>query len=753
MTDLLDHISKSFHGVPNELGVSDSEMALKLMKQQGDALAALAPRGKALDFSGIDRHLGAIADSQRVLARELGNSNRFALRERSLGDDQIRELSSQAQDAYQQRNVALRQTAESIYLQEQQIGILENLGRLMAGSSYAVTDSIDQASMANVDAIETASEINEYHLMEIEGILLDGLAQIGDAITSLSTQVAVSTLKLFHGLKHFENSSRQSALTQHHYLQGILAELKKANHSAENPSATRSLELWRFGEAARDAGVPDDAKHLFQESIKTNPLFAQNYLSLSIILFDEGNLDEATKVLKKGIAYSGSDLQIKGPMLYLRAKIERICSNPKEGIPLAEQALHIDRDNLDLWYELAYLYALDGNDEQAIYFMKNLFFVSKKKNLQYHQKLLLDPVFFPYLDRVLSFHSIKNMPNDTGSISPAARRAEQLDLAVTHLGEDNLDLHVRPDAMLVAIRDILVNITAEMDAIRAQLTPMLDAIYQIDTTHLEDSQGEALRTEAQQIQDSIDRLTKGLIEKRAKLEELRQSTNDIKDFKRNTLTRQISQIEQRLQDRKQLLQIVKTALRNFEKDNNPNLVAALYGTYRLRDFIDSSDARRSADNLEYNIRVSSGSPSFMAKEVLDHVISGMTRVNREDELELERYQFMVQHIATSPYFDGDKNKYEAAKAHVISLEGNIAADEADIVRLMQRAEALDAKIQEHAEEFSNEQAKWTASKEVKAIALRNQYETHYGHARIQQLEAHYATLIQQASLVVRAASK
>lgn len=397
-------LDKRLHGVPTEFGVSDAGQMLKMGKQQVELLEEMTRRQRVqsptpstsmqspqvnvtpqvhIDIPNVARELNpqfsSLVEGQQELAeavRESGYYGQLALQESRLQNHALANLDGRAQEAHGQRNAALGILSRSL-MEHEKVSQLLQIGDqfLFEGNQIA------QAGNAKLDAIN--------------GALLSGFGEIGAGISALTAQQVASTAALIHQMRGSEDVFLWAQREQH-------SQLRSAIHTLQNPRAAQSLESWRIGETARQAGRFQVAQVVFQQSLEANPTNARSYYSLAMMALDQQSPDLAGPLLDEAIAFSVSEPRFHAALLLLRGKIDRMNGNMPHALRFVFASLSENNTNLEAWYELAVIYAMMGDNGNALYCVRNLATAARKRSLEYMAKIFSNPILFkfiPYLSQ------------------------------------------------------------------------------------------------------------------------------------------------------------------------------------------------------------------------------------------------------------------------------------------------------------------------------------------------------------------
>lgn len=387
-------MAKTIRGVPNQLGLSDVQVGLKLQAQQLRALEELKNRNysnnppspphfaqeRAMEVKPPDVHINipdiaetlqpqfdSLVDAQRDLAKateKLGYVGEMSLRHSTLHSHQLHQLDQHAKGAFGQRNVALELLSEGIMNHERTNDLLGMGNRLSIASMYKLED--------------------------IEQTLLAGFGELGAGIRDLSGQLASSTVAITDRIRGLEDVFIWAQRQQNTQLRQIFQRLN-------SPASAQAAEFWRFGETARRAGNIIHAKSMYQKSLDINPTMAQSYSSLAMIALDEQRADMAVPLIDTAISYSRDNPEFMSLCLLMRGKIERMQGRKEEALETVQRSNHFNQASFETWHEMALLHALLGNSERTIYYLKNILFVCNKYQHPLKYKIYATPAFFPYL--------------------------------------------------------------------------------------------------------------------------------------------------------------------------------------------------------------------------------------------------------------------------------------------------------------------------------------------------------------------
>lgn len=410
-------LSKRLLGVPTQFGVSDSEQALKIGKKQLDVLedmkrsqrtqqshnsAVSAPQAAPeihVNVQAIGQdfrpELNELADTQRELAdatNHLGYVGEMALRQSTLQSNLLGHLGQQGRMAFDQRNAALDILSE-ITVEHDRTNQLLHTGNQLTSRSNGLLYTGNQLTDRSNSLLHTGNQLAAgigYEVVAVKNALLQGFGELGGGIAQISNQLVTSTVAIVDQLRGSEDVFLWAQREQSRQLQEVI-------HRLENPIGMRSQELWRLGEVARRAGQPGHAANLLRRCLDENPTFERAYYSLAIMAVDEGRIDDARKLMEIAISYSFNQPKLQAALLLIAAKIERMDNRIPRALRLAEQSFSTDHLNLEIWYELACLYAASQNHERTRYFLNNLLFVAQQKGSRYIAKIYATPILFSYL--------------------------------------------------------------------------------------------------------------------------------------------------------------------------------------------------------------------------------------------------------------------------------------------------------------------------------------------------------------------
>lgn len=448
-------IGKSMRGIPNEMGVTDSQMGLKLLQQQTAAMKdmgrALAVRSNTpaqpniqvaapeihIDIPDASEALKPQFDSliskQSELAesvRDLGYIGDLSLRQLHLLNHSLAQLNQEQRAAFEQRNKALTLLASS-YLGiegalksgDGKLGtIVDETRRSNALLTTGVTEhresnkqlrvgnALAEEGNSNLSGINMAlatgnqlaaagnnlASLGNNRLERIEGTLIACLGEIGVDISDLSSQLIASTMAIVDQLRSSQDIFMWAHREQTKYFREILFTLR-------HPVQARSLDLWVLGEKARIAGHPEHAKKLYENSLLENPTLARSYYSLGLLALKEETFDVAESHFRYGIDYSRGEPKLQSIMLLLLAKMERMKNNLPNALILAEYSHASDKFNLETWYELALVHTLSGHDGKALFYLQNLLRAARRAQSPFLQKVLATPAFFKFINEITSF--------------------------------------------------------------------------------------------------------------------------------------------------------------------------------------------------------------------------------------------------------------------------------------------------------------------------------------------------------------
>lgn len=407
--DLSTRLIKTARGIPNEIDLSDTQMILKTQAKQLEAMKKLserrpaerrtqiiekyvppAPAEVSLDITAMAEQLEPqftqFTEAQEHAAQELkhlGYIGEIALRYARLQTGTLDQLNKNALEAISQRNAALSVFRESVANHEATNQLLHINGQLIFEGNQIAT-----AGNAKLDAIGAA--------------IFNGFSELGGEIRSLKSEVKglnrqliASTVAIIDQMRRFEDVFLWAHRQQNKQLQFIA-------HALHNPVATRSQELWNLGEKARKFGRPDHARSLYERSVQENPTFARAHYSLGQLDLDEHSAEQAKAHFAEGIRYSADEPKFQAAIYLLCAKVERMSGSLESALAFAEQSLSVDNSSYETWYELSLAHALLGNEDKAIYYLKNLLRAAENRNTIYVAKVMSTPTLFPYISKVYS---------------------------------------------------------------------------------------------------------------------------------------------------------------------------------------------------------------------------------------------------------------------------------------------------------------------------------------------------------------
>lgn len=315
-----------------------------------------------------------LAEGQRELAGkvdDLGYTGQKTLEQNILQTHELKNLSKEADWAWQQRNELIRKAGESIEVQN---AIRQHLG------------------LANVQL----HELN--NIMEtMESNLLDALGDISYDIQNLTDEMVAFKLQLFNKL-----DDMQSVFLWAH--REKMLQLQSIEEALRNPRRVRALETWQIGERARKSGELKKAVGMYEESLAENPSESRNYTSLGLLSLDAGEIKAAKDYFYGGARYAevNKEQGLSATNLLYLAKIESYERHLPAAKDLLLKAYNLDPRKVAVWFEMARIEAELGNTGAASEYVKAIFLLSnhrkrsaRKVAAGYPQRILTDPFLAP----------------------------------------------------------------------------------------------------------------------------------------------------------------------------------------------------------------------------------------------------------------------------------------------------------------------------------------------------------------------
>lgn len=161
----------------------------------------------------------------------------------------------------------------------------------------------------------------------------------------------------------------------------------------KTPIEQKAHNLWEIGERCRQAGDISAAFRKLRESYDEDPSKPEMYYSLAMVCLELGAIESARDFFSAGLHYAKDNRELRAQLLLQMGKLAYISEQYMEAKKYLEQALSSDSKNIDVWYELALVELKLGNESKAVYYLRNLVVVAKKKAPAYIKKVLNDPDF------------------------------------------------------------------------------------------------------------------------------------------------------------------------------------------------------------------------------------------------------------------------------------------------------------------------------------------------------------------------
>jgi tetratricopeptide (TPR) repeat protein len=310
-----------------------------------------------------------LIDAQRDLADTVRHSDsaarwtgEMALRQSTMQTGHLDRLNSAAQEAYNQRNDALRHLSSGATH-------LKSIDSRVEDLNWNVNKGFDQT----VGAIHGVGQS-----------IVDLMGEVGDGFSTLNNEMIATRMSLVQGMSEL----KAVYLWCHRERMWVM----------QNPRQTQADECWRIGQQCHSAGDSDSALTMFAKGIKKNPADARNYFSTGLIQLNQANPEKAVESFYQSARYASSQGQHKLSSYSLMhiGKVMMINREHNDAFKFLQQSTINDRNNLESMYELALccikLKSYDDAQRLAQWLVRN--------SRIYRIKIFMETLFSPLHEKI-----------------------------------------------------------------------------------------------------------------------------------------------------------------------------------------------------------------------------------------------------------------------------------------------------------------------------------------------------------------
>lgn len=262
------------------------------------------------------------------------------------------------------------------------IARLEHAGLKESKMQTRSLGSIDSGVHALVDVAQ-----------EHTGLLSDVRSELRSIGGQLDVLAVIAEKSQDH-LAHMEGSLDAVVLVNRR----ISKALESVLEILKGPVRTKALDLWSIGEQCRKTGNMEDAFRKFSESRDENPAEPRNYHSLGMLCLEVAAVQAAEDFFIAGLQYARQkEPQLTAVFLLQLGRLAFLKQDYPKAKGLLDEALLLDKTNVDMWYELALVDVKLGNNDEALYYLRNLVHFARQKAPWYIEKIFHEKEFFAFL--------------------------------------------------------------------------------------------------------------------------------------------------------------------------------------------------------------------------------------------------------------------------------------------------------------------------------------------------------------------
>ncbi len=386
---------QNLRGVPSDPLMNKGELLLSQQRDILDALRGGLPTrepGSSLDIPRVevmppevhtDVHINIpdmaetlrpqfdeLIGTQQEVARTtkgLGYLGQMALQESRMQSGLLDEIGQTGRKAIEQRDMALTKLTQAA-------GSLSRIDRGIKGMNEGM-QSIDRGVQGTNDRLEI--------LNDNMGALL---GDIGQGIGGMTNEMVTTRLEILEMLKKMQGVFLWGHREQMWWLKSIYDALIK-------PRKTGAREAWEIGEKCRRRGDVREAVRYYKEGLHENHSEPRIHFSLGLMELSVGRAGNSYQHFDSAAEYAllDQDRPLAAYALMHEGKVYMFENNLPVASKCFQQALKLDANNLECWFELAVCECKQGNYQDAAKVLEVLI----KRSRKYAMKAILEPAFFP----------------------------------------------------------------------------------------------------------------------------------------------------------------------------------------------------------------------------------------------------------------------------------------------------------------------------------------------------------------------
>lgn len=204
----------------------------------------------------------------------------------------------------------------------------------MKYESFERMNEIAESSRQHLDAIQEQNDALQGQIVQMEGDIREGFAQLGGAISEITDFLRWSHHQTMWALEK-----------QIELLTGI-------HDMVKNPRATQADELYRMAIDSYKRKRLADALKLLQDAIALNPGDYRVHVTMGYTYIDKRELEKARESFQSAIDYARTD-SYKANALKLRARTEHLLGYTDKAIETVKEALMLAENDPEAHYALS----------------------------------------------------------------------------------------------------------------------------------------------------------------------------------------------------------------------------------------------------------------------------------------------------------------------------------------------------------------------------------------------------------------